>query len=63
MKDGHVRSYRSPSVTIRECADRAMCAALARPVTEKPSRQIVLGNEQGMRHPWLLPATLEPLLT
>lgn len=51
MKDGHVRSYGSPSATIRKSADRAMCAAL--------------GNlsEQATRHPWLLPATLEPLLT
>lgn len=40
-----------------------MCAALARPASEEPSRKTVLGNEQGMRHLWLLPAAKEPLLT
>lgn len=63
MKDGHVRSYRSSSVTIREFADRAMCAALARPANEEPSPTTVLGGEQGKRHQWLLSAAMEPLLT
>ena len=64
MKDGHVRSYRSSSsATIRRFADRAMCAALARPANELPSPTIVLGGEQGKRHAWLLPAAKEPLLT
>lgn len=39
-----------------------MCAALARPASEEP-RTSVLGNGQGMRHLWLLPAAKEPLLT
>ena len=58
-----MRSHRSStSATIRRFADRAMCAALARPVSEEP-RKSVLGNGQGMRHLWLLPAAEEPLLT
>lgn len=55
--------YRSTSsATIRTFADRAMCAALARPASEEP-RTSVLGSGQGMRHLWLLPAAEEPLLT
>ena len=64
MKDGHVRSYRSSSsATTRRFADRALCAALARPAKELPSPTTVLGGEPGMRHLWLLPAAKEPLLT
>lgn len=40
-----------------------MCAALARPASEEPASKTVLGNEQSLRHPWLLPAAKEPFLT
>jgi hypothetical protein len=55
MKDRQVPRYCSPSITIRESADRAMQAA----VTGLAAIS-VFGNESTERHQWLPSDTLEP---
>lgn len=58
-----MHTYRSSRRTIRRFADRAICAAPARPAKELPSPTAALGREPGMRQLALLPAAEEPLLT